>query len=844
MERLWQDLRFGARMLIKNPGMTAVAVLVLAMGIGANTAMFSLVNAFLLRPLAVQNPEELVTLHSRNTKRPDWRAFSYPNYVDLRERNTVFSSLMAHNLAMVGLEEGDNTRRVFADIVSQNYFEMFGVRPFRGRPFSLAEERPGSNIPVVIVSYQHWKKTGRDPDLVGKTLRVNGRPFTVIGIMPEEFTGVMAMMSPEISLPLGVYESVINDLFAGGKRSLADRNNHCLFLVGRLKPDMTAAKAGTEMALLASQLERAYPAENREQTIVLSPLSRMSVSTSPSSNKDLTTTAILITAMASVVLLIACLNLANMLLARCTARRKEFAIRLSLGAGGGRILRQLLTEGLLLSLVGGAAGLLLAGWGTSLLVNSMQALLPLEIVFHSGPDPRVLAAMFGFCLLSTLMFGFGPAWKLSRSEIISDLKQHASEDKTGSRRQRFFAPRNILVLAQMSLSLVLLAAAGLFVRSALEAARIDPGFNLDNAILVELDPSLAGYSDARGRELYRLVMERLRSLPGVESAGLAQTVPFGMISMGRDVHKAEELNTPDDKSGSVKSFGVRTNVVSADYFRSMGLRILRGRDFNPGEAETGSAAPAAVVDEILVKRLYPGEDPLGRRIYLGKPEPGEKPKILEIVGVVTSLRERLTEHEPEPHVFTPFAQGYQPNMNIHLRIADRGRESEATLLNTIRRELRAIDERLPILALKTLRGHFEGCIDLWIVRTGARLFTIFGALALFLSVVGVYGVKAYTVARRTHEIGIRMALGATASNVQWLVLSEGLAMTGVGVAMGLTLAAGVGRLLSSMLYGVNPWDPVIFSTTPAVLAVATLLACYIPAQRAARVDPMVALREE
>jgi predicted permease len=845
MDTIWQDARYGVRMLFKNPAFTAIAVTVLALGIGANTAIFSLVNVFLLRPLPVERPGELLSCFNKNTKNPNsYRAFSYPNYTDLRDRNTTFSSLLAHNLAMVGITEGDNTRRVFADVVTANYFDTFGARLTRGRAFSPAEETPGSGIPVVIVSHRYWKSRGSDPNLVGRTLKINGQIYTIIGVAPEEFTGTTAIFSPEVWLPLGMHDRVLND-FMENKRALAARDNSCLFVVGRLKTGMSPERADAELAVSASQLEKAFPAENKDYTVIARPLTRVSTSTNPQDDSELTTTSVLLLSMAAVVLLIACLNLANMLLARATARRKEFAIRLALGGGRGRLLRQLLIEGMILSLLGGSAGLLLAYWGTSVLVSSMEAMIPLQIIFHSGPDLRVLAALMGFCVVSTLVSGIGPALKASRPDVVGDLKEHAGEDSRGKRR-RWLARRNVLVVAQMSLSLALLTAAGLFIRSALRAGDANPGFSMEGGLILEVDPGLAGYNETRGRETYRNLLEKLRSVPGVESASMAVSVPYGILSLGKDVYKAGDL--PQGKSADPqaegKHVGARYNVVGEDYFRTVGLTVLRGRAFSRSEAELNSGSRVAVIDESLARRLWPNEDALGKQVQFGGEEGEKGPKEIEVVGIVSPVKYNLFEKTPPPFVYVPFGQKYQSGMNVHLKISASGKQAEASLIQSVRREVRMFDEQLPVIGLKTLQGHLDTSIEVWMVRTGAMLFTVFGAVALFLSVVGVYGVKAYTVARRTREIGIRMALGATSGNTLWLVLREGLTLTAVGVAIGLALGLGIGRLLSNMLFEVSAADPLIFISAPLMLTGVALIACYIPARRAAKINPITALRYE
>ncbi|HLK65884.1 MAG TPA: ABC transporter permease [Bryobacteraceae bacterium] len=837
METLWHELRQSMRMLTSKPGFTAIAVSVLALGIGANSAIFSLVNAFLLKPLLFEKPEEIVGVYSRDSRNPgSYRAFSYPNYVDLRANPAVFTNLAAHNMAMVGLAEGEITRRVFADIASSNYFETLGVPIWQGRAFNQAEEQPGSGIPVTIVSYSFWKKSGADRAMLGKQLRINGRVFTVVGIAPEGFSGTTALLSPELYLPFGMYEPMIND-FEGAGRRLAARDNHSLILVGRLHSGLAQKSADAQLAVLASGLAKAYPAENKDQTFLVHPLGRLSISTNPSDDTQLTVLALLLLAMSAIVLLIASLNVANMMLARGSARRKEIAIRLALGGNRASILRQLFTEGLMLALLGGGAGLLLSYWSTTLLIRSLTLLAPVDVVYNASPDVRVLAVTLGFCTLSTLLFALAPAWNLSRPDVVSDLKDGAQNLERGKPR-RVFSRRNVLVMGQISLSLMLLTAAGLFLRSFLHAANVQPGFRIENALLIELDPSLAGYDETHGRQMYRALLDRLGALPGVESASLAATVPFGMVSLGRGLQKSSDApgDRPDSRQQS------EFNIVSDGYFATLGIPLLRGRTFSP--SESGAATPpVAILDQLSATRLWPNGDGLGKHIRItGGAQ--QKPLDAEVVGIVGNVQGHIIGRGQDGHLYVPFGQEYQANMTIHLKIAARSHAAEQQLLETVRGEIRAVDSRLPVLALRTMRDHLDRSADIWVVGTGSRMFGIFGAVALLLAMIGLYGVRAYTVSRRTREIGIRMALGATRRDTLRLILREGVMIASIGVSAGLALSWLLGRLIASMLYEVTGSDAMVFVASPVLLTAVSLLACYLPAQKASKVDPMTALRYE
>ena len=836
MDGLWRDVKLGVRMLVQHPGFSLVAVLALALGIGGNAAIFTLINALLFRPRAYEQPERLVGVYSKSLVTPDaYRAFSYPNYADLRDRTQAFSGLLAHNLAMVGVAEDGTTRRALADIVSANYFSTLGVELFQGRPFLPGEEAPGSSVPVAIVSHQYWQRAGHDPNLVGSKLEVNGRTFTVVGIAPRGFSGTTVVFGPELWLPLGMFEALSND-FDGERRPLAERDHHCLVVAGRLRPGSSVGAAEAELAVLATNLRTAFPEVNRDQTLTVASLSRVSTSTAPARDHELSTVAVLLMSMAGVVLLIACLNLANMLLARNTGRRKEFAIRLAIGGGRGQVVRQLLIEGFVLSLAGGLVGSLLAFAANRLLLSSLTAMLPIPIVFPLVPDVRTFAALFGFCAVSTLLFGLGPAWQLARPGLSNGLREIGGQSAATRRLNRAFAPRNLLVVGQLALSMVLLTAAGLFVRGALEAARPDLGFPIERGVIVEFDAGLAGYDETVGRELYRRVVERLGALPGVESASLAATVPFGMVSLGDRVTRAE-ASAQEEASGAR---GAQLNIVGADYFRALGVGLLRGRRFSAAEEEAASAAPVAIVDRRLAELLWPGEDALGRRLRLARRAGAD----LEIVGIAPDLHQHLFEGQDRGAIFLPLGGNYQSNMHVQLRTVALASGRARALLELVRSEIRGIDARLPILGIRTLDGQLDASIELWLLRTAGRLFAAFGLLALLLAAVGAYGVRAYAVGQRAREIGIRMALGADERRTVRLVLGEGLRLILFGLGTGVALALAVARLLSSLLYRVSAVDPMVFVAAPSLLAAVIGLACYLPARRAARVDPAVVLRCE
>jgi predicted permease len=865
-----QDFRFAIRQLIKAPAFTIAAVIVLALGIGVNSAVFSLVHAVVFQSKGYTQPEQVVQLYSQNKKNPNsYRLFSYPTFQDIRQQNTVFTDVMAHNMPMIGIGEKGNTRRTMAGVVSSNYFSVLGVAPVHGRAFLPEEETPGKAAHVAIVSDGYWKKHGRDPAVVGSEILINGHPFTVVGIMPAGFTGTTHIAGPEVWLPLSVHDDVMNDFQRSeAPAPLSDRGGSRLFLVARLKPGVTLQTANAAMKTLASNFEQAYPVEHKDQTFVVAPLPRFATGTKPSGDKEasgLNAVGALLLGMAGVVLLVASLNLANMLLARGASRRKEIAVRLALGARRGRIVRQLLTEGLVLALIGGAFGILLALWSTDLLIASLGTMANVDIMHISGPTPALLAATFGFCLLGTLCFGLAPALKLSRSAALADLKEHAGEDV--SRRRWKFLPRNPLVVVQLAFSLALVTAAALFMRGAGKAANVDIGLQTDRIFLAELDASLGGFEKARTRELYGTLLQRLRALPGVESASLSGTVPFGELSLGKSVQRHGIDVPPDARPATAaegRAFPADFKTIDSHYFKTVGLPLLRGRTFSEAESTQPSGPAVAIIDEPLAKKLWPEGDALGQRISFAKEhrpaaaadeqsskatgahaggdiQPGES---MEVIGIVPAVRESLFVKQPGTAIYVPYARGFQSNVFFFVKFKSLAPGSEEQAAQLLRRTITETHVALPILSIRSLEQHFESNMQLWSVRAGAAIFSVFGVLALGLAAVGLYGVKAYSVARRTREIGIRMALGAQRAAVQNMILREGSVMLLAGLVLGLLLAIGTGQVLSSLLYDVSSLDPIAFTVAPLVLALAGLLATWLPARRATRISPMDALRTE
>ncbi|MDO8681334.1 MAG: ABC transporter permease [Acidobacteriota bacterium] len=837
----WQDLRYSFRLLARHPGFTVTAVCVLALGIGVNAGIFGLINGMLLRPLPGASADgELIGLysHDRTTER-SYRAFSFPDFTDIRSAGGPFRHLAAHNLAMVGVKKDNNVRQAFADVVGTGYFETLGVRPAIGRTFTLEEERPGSGLRSVIVSYRYWERTGFDRGILGHTVHINGQDYGVVGVAPEGFAGTTSIMGAEFWVPLGVHDEIENDFDSREHRRLSDRQAYALIVIGRLKPGVTPPQAEQQLKAIAAANERAFPAENRNQDLVVRPLSRMSISTSPMDDSQLWSTVALLQALAGAVLLIACLNLANMMLAAGAARQKEIAIRLAVGSGRLAIVRQLMVHGMLLSLMGGVAGLLLASWSLQLAISSFSTVLPIAVVFSTAPDSRVVGATFLFCTLATVGFGLWPALRLARTDAVPALKDQAGE--IGGRLGGRVTVRDALLAAQLALSLALLIVSGLFVRAASAGAEADPGFRLEPIVVAQVEPRLGGYDDARSRELRRASLERLRGVSGVEAASSSSVLPFGIISISAGVQREGPRLTHEDPEARGKLVEALQYVVGSDYFRTLGVTMLRGREFTPAEEAGPTGSQPVIIDAPLAARLFPDQDPVGRVLQFGAQSGTAAAHPMEIVGVAPGLRHDLFSSEFRPHIYLPSGGSNAAMLHLFVRTAAPG--GADGIVPAIRNELMAVDSEMPLILVQSFAAMHEQSAAVWMLRAAARLFLTLGLAAGFVAVVGLYGVRSYMVSRRTREFGVRMAVGASPADILRLVMREAASTTTVGLAAGLAIGALLGLVMDRFLYQVSSFDPISFVSASAALTAASLAATLVAARRAARVSPMAALRD-
>ena len=827
-----------------------LAIVTLALGIGVNSAIFALVNGVVLHPMIPLRANEVVGIFTaRQNASRDYRQFSHTEYRDLRENSSdLFVDLAALEFGVAGIGRDHEIRRSFAFLTSENFFSLMGVQPVRGRFYTAEECRPNANIPVVVASYAFWKRMGGRNDFIGSNLQINGRPYTVIGVTPDGFSGVSALVAPDVWLPLGVHSS-LGSAFADSEtlHDLAEPKNYALNLTARLRPGITIETAKSRLPALTRRFNAIQPsdAEGARELQIHKP-SRFSISTSPEDDGPVTLIGTLLMGMAGAVLLIASLNLANMLLARGTARSKEIALRLAVGASRWRIVRQLLCEGLLLAICGGLVGLVVSVWCNDLLLHSLARLLGsmnFSFVVKLRPDATVLAVTFLFCLIATMLFSLGPALKASKADLVNDLKQQVGEPARIGRFSRFFAPRHISVMAQIALSFMLLFSAGLFFRGALKASGLNPGFVAAGDLVTELDFSLTKKDPADARRLIFAAVQRARDLPGVKTAAVGTMLPYGNFTNSRRIMSAREA-LPTDPKAPDPGAGALFTAITPGYFDAIGVKLLRGRDFTQAEAENRDTPRVGIIDEEMARKLFPNTEAVGQHIRYTQPPKDGSPNDLLVVGVVSSHRHDVQNDTLKRRLFVPLSQGYNGNVYLHVRLATKDRHAVAAFIPTMRQTLRSIDPDLPILSITPFVDLTEKSVGLWIVRLGALLFGVFGGIALVLAVVGVYGVKAYAVACRTREIGIRMALGAHRRDIFALIMRQGALQTALAVTIGLLLSLAAGRVLAQILYQVSPSDPFALVASGTMLAAAALLACFFPARRATHVEPLQALRTE
>jgi len=813
------DVRYGLRMLRRNPGFTAVAVVTLALGIGLDTTLFTAIDGLLLRPPAnVEAPDRLLALYQTQPSErgggsmPVW---SYPDYAYYRDRSDAFSGLSAYSPIPVNLRIGGANDRTFGDLVSGNYFTVRGTKAVLGRTFVAGDDTLGASS-VAVLSYELWQnRFGGDPGVVGKAVTINGRLFTVIGVAPKGTTDIGIQMAPAVWVPLSAQPAV--DWPPGGTDALKNRGTGWLTVLGRLKPGITPRQAIAGLRVVARGLEQDYPALERGRGISVEP----AVALPSFVSGPVTGIVVLLGALGGMLLLIPCANVASLMLARSWSRRSELAIRSALGASRLRTLRQLLTESILIGLSSAAVGLVLALWGAAALPHlKLPISLPIAIDFR--PDIRVLGFTTLLAFATALLFGTAPALQLSRAALSPQLG-----GRTGSDVRRRSRAQRLLVSAQVSISLLLLIGAGLCLRSLHSAERIDPGFETRDVLSFAVSPSLSGYSNARADVLYTQLLERLEATRGVRSASLAVLMP---LSYG----ELEENVLPRDRTGTgAQGVQVAENLVTPGYFRTIGIPILRGRDFVGGVIDKDSV----VVNQTLANQLFPRQNPVGQQLELGG---GQHPRSVLIIGVARDSKYRTLGESPTPFLYGVFRPGFEGPAGTTVLVRTSG--APQLLIPAIRRQVRALDKNLPVTGMETMTEQIQSA--LWLARTLGAFFAVLGVAGTLLAMVGLYGSVAYSVARRTNEVGIRMAVGAQQRDVLKLVVGEGLFLALSGIGAGLVLAFLLTRFLRSLLYGVSPTDPLALSAVSILFMLVALAACYIPARRATKVDPMAALRHE
>jgi macrolide transport system ATP-binding/permease protein len=826
MDKLLGDLRFALRWLTRSPAFVAVAVASLAIGIAFNATIFAVVDSILLRPLPVRAPEQLVDIYTSGSDGEPWNTSSHPDYVDLRDRNRVFSGLAGHSAMMAAVRVGDRSRLVLGEVVTGNFFELLGIGAALGRTLTPSDDAAGAER-VAMISYRYWmREFGGTRDVIGRTLRVVNQPYTIVGVAPENFGGMLPMVSSEMWVAVRWLEDIepagITDVVPspGARTRLERRGYRWMFVKGRLADGVTIDRARADLDALMAQLRREHVDTNKDRRLSLK--ATKDIRLHPQADGAIAAAAAGLMIAVGLVLAIACANVASMLLARASARQREISIRLAVGATRRDLMRQLIVESLLLSLAGGAAGLLLAAWAIQG-IGLVQPPIELPISIDVRLDARVVLFAFAVSTLAGLLAGLMPALKASSPSIVNDLRGGVAH-VVGAGRQ--WTLRDGLVAAQMAVTLVLLVSAALMTRSLVAAQDADVGFRTEGLAFLGMDVENAGYSPEHAPDFFRRALDRMRSIPGVQQAALSSRVPFSLN------FNIEQIWVPGVHSAGDRGAATANARVSAEYFETLGIRLLEGRLFT--DADTPDTPRVLVINETMARRYWPKESAVGKQIRI-RTETGPPH---QVVGVVADHKVQTVGEAPKPYMHMAYSQQPSPYQVIVVR----GKGDADVLLATVQRELLALERNLLFLGTQTMEGQVSA--TLYPMRVGATLLSASSAIAIVLAAIGLYGVIAYSVARRTREIGIRMALGAARASVVALVMRQGLTVAGAGLLAGVVLALLATQVLGGVLYGITAADPLSWAGAIALLLSIAALANLVPARRAARVEPTVALRTE
>jgi predicted permease len=824
VQNFWQDVRHGARVLLKNPSFSVVAVLSLALGIGANTTIFTVVNAILLHPLPVKDISQLAQLDTIDAKTHVGFAnatklgLSFRNFQDYQQQNDVFTGLTAIQAVPLTWSGGAEPLQIAGQMVSANYFDVLGLQPAAGRFFLPDEDTKLSGNNVAVISFSLWaNKLGADKNEIGKTLTLNAMPYTVIGVAPKGFKGTFIFGSAEqVWIPTSMYPQLLTGF---AKEFFNDRRFLNSFAVGRLRDGISLGQAEASLRTIAARLEKDFPKDNGGRSVALTPITEAAVGVNVHDQIALAGTMMM--AVVGLVLLIACANLANLLLARAARREKEMGLRAALGATRPRLIGQMLTECMVLSLLGGMAGLAIAYAGRTVLWSFRPPFIE-QNDLDLSLDSHVLIFTLGISLLTGLLFGLAPAFKASVPDLAETLKMGGRGGSIGWGRNKL---RSLLVVSEIALSLAALVGAGLFIRSMRHAQRMDLGFESKNLFMLAFDLGALHYDEGHGQQFLRVAIERINATPGVQATAVASNFPLGG-GLARTVFPQGE-----DESTGYRGTLTQLDDISPGYFDALGIPLLRGRTFT--DADRKDTVNIAIINEAMANKFWPNENALGKKFHFF----GD-PTLREVVGITRNSVVNAIGEVPPPLVYLPVTQAYAPAATLQVRTAGK----PEAVISGVRAQIQSIEPNLAITNVQTIGQIVDQ--GLWAPEMGAALLTVFGGLALVLAAVGVYGVLAYSVTQQTREIGIRMAMGAERSHVLGLVIGQGLRLTGAGLALGILLALAFTRQLSSLLFDVNAFDPLTYGSVTVILLFVAILACYIPAQRATRVDPLVALREE